>query len=106
MQGYVSVVSGHNSWSIFLSGTDSYYYFRSVSSGKNASIICNNGDKCYIICHGNSCNGLNVSCVGNCTLNINRNSAFESDVCPDGLVVPVDDHDLDVTIQVDNYLNS
>ena len=80
-------LSGQNS--IFKSyDSGVYYYFGGKMSGNNGTILCGNGHTCYVTCYGDSCNGLNLTCiegVGTCTLDIDCTYAeYDEYVCPDG----------------------
>ena len=80
IRGYLGAVN-----STFYSIYESvYYYFYGVSSGYNSTIICYDGNKCYIECHNNACNKLNIQCIGMCDITINCTYAQQSDNCPNG----------------------
>lgn len=42
------------------------YYFRGVSSGNNAEVVCGTGHTCTIYCISNACNNLTLTC-NNCS---------------------------------------
>ena len=80
IRGYLGAVN-----STFHSIYDSvYYYFYGVSSGYDSTIICYDDKKCYIECHNNACNKLNVQCIGMCNITFNCANAQRSDNCPNG----------------------
>ena len=68
------IISNHDDTNIYLDGhlsgynttfTSNYnvsYYFRGTQSGKNATIFCGDGNKCYIECWGNACDEITLLC--------------------------------------------
>ena len=47
--------------------TEQYYYFSGRDSGNGATIICEDGNTCFVFCDENACNNLSLTCHGNCS---------------------------------------
>ena len=67
----------YNYWYVYVTGhlaaqnatfysmaTNVNYFFRGVSSGNGAEIICQSGDNCNVNCFTNACNNLTLTCNG------------------------------------------
>ena len=70
--------------------TNTFYQFYGFESGYNATIICGFGHTCNVICAGNGCKGLNVTCItmdinSTCIINIDCTYAeYDQINCPHG----------------------
>ena len=79
--------------------TRTHYFLTGFESGKNLTIICGEGNTCYVNCYGKSCHDLIYKCSlasdadgdddDSCTLYINCDSAQYDDIhCPNGYIIP------------------
>ena len=79
LSGYNSTIYSSNN------GGTIDIFFGGISSGKNAKIICGNGDTCNVECYGNACNQLTAICKNCTSLSFDCENAQKSSLCPQGM---------------------